>query len=1197
MSKPVEIEFLMKDGVSSGLDNLDKRAVELRGTIAMLEAQLEALRLAGENASPDLDQSGNIAAIETLEKQVESLKQKLKEVEEVAETTRVVPDDLPEAGRKFNGLHNSIQQMAREMPSLAMGPQMFFMAISNNLPIFTDELKRAKEEYNDLLKAGKRGTPVWKQILGSLFSWQTALTTGIMLLVMYGDEIIDWTKDLFTAKDAVDKFTISQKEMVEIEADGRSQMVRMRFELDNVTASLKEFTGGKEEEKAKVDELNRKYGESFGYYNTVAEWYDVLIGKGEDYIETLFLQAKVQEMVNKATEADKQIAEAEAKPESDYDTWWGYGGKVDRFFSDDSHYKDNNNGQWKKREAIEELTKTRDGWLEKAQEEWDKLTEKRKDSGLGGHTKPGTDPESEYKQRVALEKRREEELLALRRKNQHDEISLLEEGKEKKLAQIRQEYADRMVEIAEQESKWKESQKGILSAEQADELDRARTNAKDRQDKELQDVERESLEAQSESMRDYLKEYGTFQQQKLAIAEEYAEKISKATTDGDRKRLAAERDSSLRGVEQKALSRKIDWQLVFGDLTGLLGDQLKETLARLESYTKSADFRDSSDTDKKTVYEAIERLRDAVPGGNGTLDLSKMRQQMEALGSSVSRYQESLLAQEQAYERLEAAQSVYRQALDTGTKAQQDAAAAGLEAAQAAAVEADAAYRSAHTDMRNLGEEYRIASGDTIDGLNQVSDGLRGFASGTLQGSFQGLQKTIDGLAKLNIGGKVGDAVGQLSETLSSAGFIGQLISAILSILDILKDGIGPIISSLVDTILGAISGIIDNILSGDLFVQVGKSLVDGVAGIFDALTWGGFSSWTDTSNAKEVEATIDRLTDRNELLQTAIEDLTEEIKSSKGTKSVAAYRQAYENQKETNANYLGIAMAQAGYHGSHHSWNYYWDGFNESQLAWIRQNVRSDFNGDLWSLTPEEMKQLRGNVDIWTSIQNTGKGGYGGRLTDKLDDYIDQAGKLEELTNQLYEGLTGISFDGMYGSFVDNLMDMKYDAKAAADDISEYFMRAMLSNKIGEMYSDKLKDWWEKFGKSMEDNELTEAERNALAEEYMGYVDEALALRDKLAEATGYDPDGGNGTTQSGKSGSFDAMTHDQGTKLEGMFTSGLQHWSSMDDRLEDVSGKMSDAESHLAKIEENTRHSAGHLGEIKEDIKTMIRDGLKMR
>lgn len=100
-------------------------------------------------------------------------------------------------------------------------------------------------------------------------------------------------------------------------------------------------------------------------------------------------------------------------------------------------------------------------------------------------------------------------------------------------------------------------------------------------------------------------------------------------------------------------------------------------------------------------------------------------------------------------------------------------------------------------------------------------------------------------------------------------------------------------------------------------------------------------------------------------------------------------------------------------------------------------------------------MKALRSNVDMWTQIQNTGKGGYGGRLTEKLDDYIAQAGKLEELTDQLYEGLTGISFDGMYSSFIDNLMNMKYGAKDAAEDISEYFMRAMLSNKIGEMYSE----------------------------------------------------------------------------------------------------------------------------------------------
>ena len=358
----------------------------------------------------------------------------------------------------------------------------------------------------------------------------------------------------------------------------------------------------------------------------------------------------------------------------------------------------------------------------------------------------------------------------------------------------------------------------------------------------------------------------------------------------------------------------------------------------------------------------------------------------------------------------------------------------------------------------------------------------------------------------------------------------------------------------------------------------------------------GGTINWNG-SNAKEVQATMDRLTSRNEMLQTSIEDLTDTIKQSKGTKSVAAYRDAYRMQQETDSNYLQMAMAQAGYHGSHRSWNYYWDGFSQAQIDKLSGQIGRQWDGSLWSLSPEEMKALRSNVDMWTQIQDTGKGGYGGRLTEKLDDYIDQAGKLEELTDRLYEGLTGISFDGMYGSFIDNLMDMKYGAKEAADDISEYFMRAMLSNKIGEMYSEKLKGWWERFGKAMEDNDLTEAERKALADEYLQYVEEAVDLRDNLAAATGYDKTQQGGTSQSAKAGGFTAMTQDQGTKLEGMFTGGLQHWSSMDDRLESVSEKMDTAEGHLARIAENTGVSAGHLGEIKDEIKKMIRDGLKVK
>ena len=1205
MSKPVEVEFLMKDKLTPGMNKAEREALELRNTVRLLEAELERLRLAGETAAPNLDQSANIAQIHALEKQLEELRSQLKLLQEESESVQVTPADVPNAQRQFNGLHNSIQQIAREMPSLAMGPQMFFLAISNNLPIFTDELARARKEYDELQKSGKKGTPVWKQVLSSLFSWQTAMTTGIMLLVMYGDEIWDWTKKLFSAKKGVDEFNISLKEMTEIEKDGRAQMVRTRFELKSVIDEIKNFVGSKEQEKAKVEELNRKYGESFGYYKTLSEWYDTIIQKSDDYVQSLFLQAKVQNLVKKASEVDEKIAEAEAKDESEFDTWWGYGGKVDRFFSSDQSYKQNNNGRWKKKEEIERLKSEYNGYILAAENLTKERLKLEQKSGIGGHTdpkQPGKNPEAEAKQRLATERRLAQDLAALQAENRKEEIDRMQAGTEKKLAQIEYDYNARKEEINRQEADWKRENKeaGLstgdngLTREQQDELEKARASNTESRKKAEADVYREEAEA----MRDYLKEYGTFQQQKLAIAEEYAEKIRKAQSQGERLTLEKQRDAAVHKVDMEALTQKIDWGAAFGDLTGLLADQMKNLLGELKQYVKTDEFKKTGAADQQVVYDAIERIQSMLPGGNGTLDFARLQTQMHALGDAVTRVQNAELQQEAAFARLKAAQTDYNKALESGNQAEIERTKIALQTAQSSSASADEEYLNATFEMKALAGEVKSASRDTVDGLNMVSNGLHGFASGTLQGSFEGIQNMLTGLSKLNIGGKVGDAISRMSETLSSAGVIGQIISAILSILDLLKDGIGPIISSLIDTIFNAITGILDNILSGDLFKQIGGSLVKGIGGLLNTVSFGGFNKLFGIGgNAREVQAAIDRLTDRNEKLQTSIEDLTDTIKASKGTKSVEAYRDAYKYQKETNANYLQIAQEQARYSKSHHSWNYYWGGFSQAQIDKLSGQIGRRWDGNLWSLSPEEMKALRSNVDMWTQIQNTGKGGYGGRLTEKLDDYIDQAGKLEELTDRLYEGLTGISFDGMYSSFIDNLMNMKYGAKDAAEDISEYFMRAMLSNKIGEMYSDKLKGWWEKFGKAMEDNELTEAERNALMEEYMQYMDEALALRDNLAAATGYDKTEAGGTSQSAKAGGYTAMTQDQGTKLEGMFTGGLQHWSSMDDRLESVSEKMDTAEGHLARIAENTGVSAGHLGEIKDEIKKMIRDGLKVK
>lgn len=1131
MSKPVEVEFLMKDNLTPGMNKAEREALELRNTVRLLEAELERLRLAGEIAAPNLDQSANIAQIHALEKQLEELHAQLKMLQNESESVQVTPADIPNAQRQFNGLHNSIQQMAREMPSLAMGPQMFFLAISNNLPIFTDELARARKEYDELQKSGKKGTPVWKQVLSSLFSWQTAMTTGIMLLVMYGDEIWDWTKGLFSAKKGVDEFSISLKEMTEIEKDGRAQMVRTRFELKSVTDEIKNFTGSKEQEKAKVEELNRKYGESFGYYKTLSEWYDALIQKSEDYVQVLLHQANVQNLVNKAAEADEEVNKIMAQKPEEAESAMGFWGKVGQYIIQSSMAEA---GQFYDAQAaikqhdqeaydtlLENAKTKRDGYLTKAQEEVKKAAEAAKKGNIGGHVdpkQPGTDPKSETQRRLSTERRLAQELAALQAENRKEEIDRMKDGTDKKLAQIEYDYNARKEEINRQEASWKRENKeagittggGGLTPDQKDALAAARDSNDKNRSAALAATFEEEKEKEAEAMRDYLSEYGNYEEKKLAITQEYEKRIAEATTEGEQKTLQEELKKKMADLDIEELKEGLDWESVFGDLDKVSTESLQSLRTRLKEYI---------DTQKDLQPDSLKDLVRAIDSIDKKLN---ERNPFTALKTSISQVQSTTLSVKEA-------QDAYNKAVREGTEAEQQNAKATLDAARNAKQKALAEATDALHNSVGQVKEYVGAAEDLLGLVEQF-----GIDPPEWMGEWlEGVGQTLDGLESID-----------LTRPMS-----------------ILTGGIK------------ALSGVVKQVFS-----------------------LGGIINWSG-SNAKEVQATMERLTNRNELLQTSIEDLTDTLKQSQGTKSVAAYRDAYKMQQETNSNYLQMAMAQAGYHGSHHSWNYYWGGFSQAQIDKLSGQIGRQWDGNLWSLSPEEMKALRSNVDMWTQIQNTGKGGYGGRLTEKLDDYIAQAGKLEELTDQLYEGLTGISFDGMYSSFIDNLMNMKYGAKDAAEDISEYFMRAMLSNKIGELYSEKLKGWWEKFGKAMEDNELTEAERNALTEEYMQYVDEALALRDNLAAATGYDKTEAGGTSQRAKAGGFTAMTQDQGTKLEGMFTSGLQHWSSMDERLESVAEKMDTAEGHLARIAENTGVSAGHLGELKEVIKKMIRDGLKVK
>lgn len=789
--------------------------------------------------------------------------------------------------------------------------------------------------------------------------------------------------------------------------------------------------------------------------------------------------------------------------------------------------------EWEKaKKGYETLIKDQTATSKQVKEAKDKMEASEKTyKELGGVTGSAlTRQENLAKKQKENQEKLDGQLLSLHRQNQQDEINLMREGTEKKLKQIDLDYQKQIDAIRKQEEEWSKAGNGKLTDKQAREISEAYANAESMRDKNITNVTKEQLKAEQQALNNYLKEYGTFQQQKLAIAQEYAEKIRKAQEENgvnsaQVKLLEKQRDVAIQNKETEAIKANIDWVTVFGEFGSMFSDMIKPALDEAKKYVRTDKFKNSDQASQKSLIDAISQMEKSL-GGTSGVNFKKLGEDVKAYQIAEQNRISAIGIETAALERLKKSQDDYTKAQKGGTESEKQAAANALETARQNADIASANVKT-QTDIANQAQQNVADTATRLKAsMENLLGGLQQISSGGLYNAYSGIIKTVNGFK---------DVIGKTSESLQEVPIVGW----ILSIIDVLKDGLSDLVGGLLDAVLNAVSGIISDVLSGDLFVTIGNSLKNGIGNILNAISFGGFNSLFGIGgNKKEVEEAINRLTDRNETLQTAIEDLTDEMKASKGTRSVAAYRDAYKYQKETIDNYKRIAQEQARYSGSHHSWNYYWGGFSQEQIDRLSGKIGRDWNGDIWNLTPEEMKMLRETVDMWETIQNTGKGGYGDRLTDKLNDYIDQAGTLEELTNELYEGLTGMSFDSMYDSFVDNLMDMKYDAKAASEDISEYFMRAMLSNKIGELYSEKLEDWWKKFGASMEDNELTEEERKALQDEYMQYVDEAMKLRDELAAATGYDKISQEAASQSASSKGFQTMSQDTGEELNGRFT-----------------------------------------------------------
>lgn len=1157
-----------------------------------------------------------------------------------------------------------VQARVQSVMAITMGLQQLFNALNKDSAFRLVTVTKVK---NLLTAANYRLAASLGISNAAATALMATLTLGLSVVIT--GLVVAWNK----YSDAQEEAARKAQERVEIESQGRAEMIKTRFEIDTTRESLKNFTGTKEEEKKKCEELNRKYGEAFGYYDSVAKWYEVLTQKAEKYIQMLFLQAKAQALVNKAVEADEKVAKHKATKPGNAESDMGW-------FARMGHYmmQSETNGAYDAYGAIEKYNKEaynkrtkaleaeRDGYLKEAADLEKQATVVAKGAGIGGHVKPENKKDTEKE-----EERRASELLALQQKNRQAEIDLLKEGAEKKRRQIKENYQKELEELAKQEKRWREAQKGHLTRRQSETLAEARSLAEKKKKNGEAEIAKEEAKKQLEQQREeigamseYLREYGSFQQKKLAIAKEAAQKIAEVDASEANENTKKWKKAQIRKARQQReanmsfeeVSRGIDWNALFSGVGNLTKEMMAPMMEQLRAYVKTDDYRNADAETQQKVTDLIQEMRRYV-GTDQNVTWQKLGEAIKQFTDSVSAYDRAVKAEEAAVKKrdegkkkLTSGEITEEQYRELETKAQElgDATAKAHESME----DFGAALNQTSDEVANFTSGLTTALSNAkawqgVEGFNGLqqsvgqADQLKGTLDSILPQMGEGMAKHIGSTLSSTMGNAMSSLGGGLSSMLSSGlgsiiGIVAQIPKLILDIINGIRNFVTGILNAiteiislrwidgLVNAILEAIGNLIDAIfdLPENLFKVIESIIVKGIGGLlntvlgrvfnvlsFGALSHKGPSEWFTNSNEEEVADAIDRLTRRNEQLEQAIKDLTDEMKSARGASAIRISNEAEKLQQETIDNYRGIAQAQAGYHSAHHSFNYYWGGFNREQIDRLSKQMGRSWNGDIWNLSPEEMKMLRSNVDMWKAIEDTGKGGYGGRVIEKLNQYIEQAGKLKEITDALYENLTTTTKDNVFDDFLNSLYSLADGSEKVFDEIAENWQamvnKMAVNNLVGAKFQKNLETWYEnlaKFNKARTSGEITDAEYrkrlDALKQEYEDYVKSARNDIEQLRnEGIIKETDKTGGTTQQGKSGAFMTMSQDQGTKLEGLFVSGQMHWASIDDRVEDIASKMNAAQEHLKRIEEHTGSSAASLKVVMEDIKKIIRDGVKIK
>ena len=854
--------------------------------------------------------------------------------------------------------------------------------------------------------------------------------------------------------------------------------------------------------------------------------------------------------------------------------------------------------------------------LDDAEKEYNR-TKTKINKGGKTHRNEVAEREREAAKREQAQRKLNEELIALQTQNEADETAIMHEGSEKRLREIEDEYKKRKETIQKQRRDWIAENKKAgnsvsvdgLTDEQRAALKKADENNEKSRQKSRIELERETLSAELQAMSDYLQQYGTLQEQKYAIAALYAQKIKDVQDSGDseetkRWRIAAlqrEQASQISNANAKSLSMGIDWSATFQGVGNILKDVAKATLQKVEDYIKTDEFKALSATDKKTYTDLREQLR-LETGGKSTSVFNfriwgDINKEAKLYQDTVKNLREKTDAHSAAVRQLEDANKDLANATTDDAK---KIAQLRVILAKANVAYTGKAMQDAQQEVNETSSNLSTSISKAANGISNFTNYLNEMSSGSLYNFANGITKLVTSLFKGSDG--IGKALSELG------GKAGGIVGAILQILDAMGDAPTEFIDTMMEKLIDSINSIIEQLpyLIISLFKDAGDvimNLVSGIAHWFKIDDLFGLEG-----NSKEVAKTIESLTDRNKLLQNSIDSLNETIKDDNIFKSNEAYDQAKKNQTETNKNLLEIAKAQASYWKGHHSWNYYWDGLSSSQIAWAQKNINSNFNGDIWSLTPEEMKKLLANVDIAEAIRSTGEGNFGEDVLEKLQAYAEQAEKIEEYTKQWQENIAKISFDTMKDNFLSALMDMSKDAEDFTDDYTERMQRALLSGALQGLIDKDLKQWYESYVTALSNGTLTELQRDYFKDALKEIYKKGAEIRDNIADFTGYD----NYTQQSGDSGGYEAMSQDTAKELSGRFTmlqitaqnvhiDMLNLLNKMDTSiaistvrntlLQEVVTIMNRSTSYLEDIAADTRKIRNEFGEKIDEMNTRLR------